>query len=76
MKINKLTRNRIQCLHCDDIIESKHVHEFVWCKCQTVAVDGGLDYAKRCFRNSPEDFLDLSEWKEVEVEEGDYIWQD
>lgn len=40
-------RNRIQCLKCNDIIESKSVHDFKWCKCKTVFVDGGNDYYRR-----------------------------
>ena len=41
-------RNRIQCLKCKDIIESTFRHDFKWCKCGAVAVDGGKDYLKRC----------------------------
>ena len=67
MKVNKLIKNKIKCNHCGDIIESRHVHEFV-------AVDGGLDYAKRCYKNSLNDYIDLSEWEEVEV--GDEYWED
>lgn len=40
-------RNIIRCLSCDDIIESRHRHDFRWCKCGSVAVDGGKDYRKR-----------------------------
>ena len=39
-------RNRIQCLLCKDIIESKHRHDFVTCSCGNVSVDGGQDYCK------------------------------
>ena len=42
----KLKRNAIKCLVCEDTIESKHVHDFVWCSCKKVAVDGGLDYQR------------------------------
>jgi hypothetical protein len=65
-KIKRLIRNRIQCNHCGDIIESKSVHNFVTCSCGRVSVDGGLDYAKRCFKEQG-DYTDLSEWEEVEV---------
>lgn len=60
---HKLVKNCIQCNHCGDIIESKYTHDFVWCSCQTVAVDGGLDYAKRTYKYSPDDFTDLSKWE-------------
>lgn len=66
MSEKKLIRNAIQCTNCRDIIESKYTHDFKVCRCGTVAVDGGLSYTKRIFKNSPDDFLDLSEWAEVE----------
>ena len=59
--MQKIIHNRIRCKHCGDVIESGHVHDFKWCKCGTVAVDGGHDYLKRSFKNSPEDYEDLSE---------------
>ena len=39
--------NKARCRKCRQIIESKHVHDFVYCKCQSIAVDGGKDYLKR-----------------------------
>ena len=66
-KIKKLVKNKIQCNHCSDIIESKSVHNFVTCSCGRVSVDGGLDYARRCFKEKG-DYTDLSEWEEVEVD--------
>ena len=44
----KIIKNRIRCRKCGDTIESLHVHDFKWCSCGRVAVDGGLDYLKRC----------------------------
>ena len=38
----KILVNKIQCKKCKDIIESKHVHDFKWCSCKSIAVDGGL----------------------------------
>lgn len=66
-KIKKLVRNRIQCNHCGDIIESKSVHNFVTCSCGRVSVDGGLDYAKRTAKEQG-DYTELGEWEEVEVD--------
>jgi len=34
-------RNRIRCLHCQDVIESTHQHDFKHCKCGKVGIDGG-----------------------------------
>lgn len=46
-KINRIRTNRIKCKKCGDIIESYHVHDFKWCSCKTVAVDGGREYLGR-----------------------------
>ena len=67
MKVNKIIKNAARCVHCGDIIESTHVHDFKWCSCGTIAVDGGHSYLKRSFKNSPADFEDLSVCEEVEV---------
>ncbi|WP_425278866.1 DUF7695 domain-containing protein [Caldifermentibacillus hisashii] len=39
----------MRCKKCDDVIESKSVHDFQTCSCGAVEVDGGLEYAKRIF---------------------------
>ena len=58
----KIKANKIQCRHCGDIIESRYVHDFKFCSCKAVFVDGGHDYLRRGYTNSPEeDFIELSE---------------
>jgi len=52
--------NRIQCNKCKDIITSLHRYDFIWCKCRSVAVDGGFDYIKRI--GNLEDITDLSQF--------------
>jgi tRNA(Ile2) C34 agmatinyltransferase TiaS len=42
-----ITRNALRCGKCGDEIESKHRHDFKWCKCGAIAVDGGLEYLRR-----------------------------
>lgn len=37
---------KVKCLKCGDIIQSTHRHDFRWCSCQSVAVDGGDDYMR------------------------------
>lgn len=61
----KLIRNRIQCKHCKEIIESKTDHDFQRCSCRAIGVDGGLSYPKRIYRSDPQDehFIDLSEYE-------------
>ena len=34
------------CILCDDVIESKHRHDFVVCKCGKSFLDGGDDYTR------------------------------
>ncbi len=34
----------LKCKKCGDIIQSKHRHDMVWCKCHSIAIDGGDDY--------------------------------
>lgn len=47
--------NKIRCKHCNDIIESKTVHDFKQCKCGSVFVDGGKQYLRRGFPAFPKE---------------------
>ena len=38
------TMSKAKCLDCEDILESKHRHDFVKCKCGNSFIDGGDDY--------------------------------
>ena len=61
----KIKVNKIKCKNCGEIIESKSIHDFVWCKCGNCAVDGGKSYIKRCFAadlDPKEAFEELSEY--------------
>lgn len=40
---------------------------FIIVEKQLHSVDGGLDYLRRCFKNSQEDYTDLSETIETEI---------
>ena len=64
----KITKNSIRCKLCGDVIESKHVHDFVWCSCGACAVDGGHEYFRGCFK-SPDCYEDLSETIPIEESE-------
>lgn len=46
---------------CKDIIESKYVHDFKWCVCRNIAVDGSLEYLRRV--GNLEDIIELSEFE-------------
>lgn len=60
----KIIRNVIRCKKCDEIIESKTVHDFRFCTCHSCAVDGGRDYFRRV--GACEDWEDMSETEEIE----------
>lgn len=55
----KILLNKIRCNKCDDEIESKSVHDFKFCKCGAVAIDGGLYYLRRLGK-SKNDYTELS----------------
>lgn len=51
--------NKIRCNKCCEEIESTYTHDFKFCKCNSVAVDGGLDYLRRLGRKEI-DYIELS----------------
>ena len=53
------TRNAVRCLHCDDVIESLHRHDFKRCRCGHVTVDGGPEYKRRLWSGDPS-------WNEID----------
>lgn len=55
----KIIKNRIRYKHCGDVIESKSTHDFKFCSCGKVAIDGGRSYLKRS--GNPNDWEELSE---------------
>ena len=59
----RIITNKIKCLHCGDVIESKTVHDYKTCKCGKVSVDGGKYYLKRGFPEFPPEkhYVELSE---------------
>ena len=61
--MEKIKINKIRCKRCGDIIESKTAHDFKFCKCGAVAVDGGKEYLRRCFINTEDDYEELSEFE-------------
>ena len=42
-----ILRNRARCRKCLQVVESKHRHDFRFCKCGAIHIDGGKDYIKR-----------------------------
>ena len=42
-----IVQNALICGKCGDYIFSAHRHDFKYCKCGAVAVDGGMEYLRR-----------------------------
>ena len=55
----KIITNMVKCNHCGSVIESVYRHDFVWCSCKKVAVDGGTEYLRRVF-SMPSDYTEMS----------------
>ena len=60
--MKKILINKIRCRKCGDVIESTSVHDFKYCSCESVAVDGGHEYLRRL--GNREDWEELSEIEE------------
>ena len=58
-----IKKNAVRCKLCNDEPESKHRHDFRYCKCGNVAVDGGKDYLRRVFNTQ--------DWEDISIEEPD-----
>ena len=58
----RIIRNSVRCRRCGDEIVSRHRHDFRWCSCGAVAVDGGTAYLKRVG--------DLDAWEDTSIVEG------
>ena len=37
---------KIRCLKCNDVIESKNLHDCISCKCGACSIDGGNQYTR------------------------------
>ena len=40
-----------KCVSCNTTIYSRARHDFHFCKCGEIAIDGGFDYLKLCYKN-------------------------
>lgn len=66
-EMRKIKSNKIRCRKCGEIIESVSVHDFKFCKCGAVAVDGGHEYLRRC--GNLENFEERSEYESDATED-------
>lgn len=60
-----LTRNAAKCLNCGEVVESRHRHDWVSCRCGNIFVDGGLDYRRFGYLLQAE-FENLAEYDDRE----------
>lgn len=51
--------NQVKCNICGDEIYSASIHDYKYCKCGNVAVDGGMSYLKRVGSNYTEMSIEL-----------------
>lgn len=65
----KILKNAARCRNCGDVIESVHRHDFKYCSCGAIAVDGGTDYLRR-LAASWDDFEDMSVYETEETNDG------
>jgi hypothetical protein len=52
--------NAIKCPSCQDVIYSRARHDMRACSCGDVAIDGGFDYVKVCFKDNVPERLQLN----------------
>lgn len=67
MRQERIISNKARCFKCQTLIESKHRHDFVTCKCGAISVDGGKDYLRRV--GDLDNFIELSEVIEINHEQ-------
>lgn len=60
--MRKIKANKIRCNKYGDEIESTYRHDFKFCKCGAVAVDGGKNYLRRF--GDLNGYTELSEYEE------------
>ena len=61
----QIIQNELECKKCGDIIYSAYRHDFKYCKCGSVAVDGGTDYLRRA--GEIEDIVERSMHMDVDA---------
>ena len=54
--------NGLVCLKCGDFIRSKNRHDFKFCSCKSVAIDGGSWYSR--ILGDQEDYIQVIEYYE------------
>lgn len=66
----RIVLNSIKCLHCNEVITSRSRHDFKFCTCKSVAVDGGEAYLRRLGQRS-----DYEEASAIEINPNEPLQQ-
>jgi hypothetical protein len=54
--------SKVKCKSCQDIIESTYTHDFKYCKCGSIFVDGGTEYLRMGWpEGNREDWIEILE---------------
>ena len=54
----------VKCPKCGDVIYSRTTHDFHFCSCKSVAIDGGFDYVSISAKS---DILSTLKTEEIEI---------
>jgi len=49
-----------KCPKCSAVVFSRTRHDYRWCPCKTIAVDGGLDYSRVVYTESFPETVELN----------------
>lgn len=79
MLIRRIIQNEAKCRKCKAVIISYTVHDFVYCTCGSISVDGGNEYIKRTF-DDLENLIELSSFEYSYVEDWEardrrFVWE-
>lgn len=67
LNVGDIWANQVRCKKCNEVVRSRNMHDFRFCPCGFVAVDGGSWYLRRVWKEGPaeEAFEELSEQYEL-----------
>ena len=49
-----------KCPKCSAVVYSRTRHDYRWCPCKTIAVDGGLDYSRVVYKDTFPEGVELN----------------
>jgi len=67
LDVGDIYDNKVHCLECNWIIRSRNRHDFVFCKCGKISVDGGSWYQKVNIKDNAKYKINLLKFKFFEM---------